>query len=87
MEHDIYTEMIQRLTKIEVKLDNIEKIKEDVEALKGKIIELQTRDEIQSKEIKELKDRNTWLLRTTIGGLISAGIGILICFLKLGMGV
>ena len=86
MEENIYTEILQRLVKIETKIDNIEKIKDDVDSLKGKIIELQAKDESQAKEIKELKDTNKWLIRTIAGEVIGIVIAVIIAAIAMGFG-
>ena len=85
--NNIYNEIIQRLTKIEVKLDNLEGIKKDVDQTKLDINSLKIKDEEQQKMIEELKDKNKFLSQTIIGGLITAGIGIVVCFIKIGLGI
>ena len=69
---NIYNEIIQRLTKIEVKLDNLEGIKKDVDQTKLDINSLKIKDEEQQNMIEELKDKNQWMTRTIIAGLITS---------------
>ena len=84
---NIYNEIIQRLTKIEVKLDNVEGIKKDVDQTKLDINSLKIKDEEQQNMIEELKDKNQWMTRTIIAGLITAAIGIIVCYIKIGLGI
>ena len=37
--------------------------------------------------INKIEDRNKWLWRTSVGALITGLIGILILFIKLGLGI
>ena len=94
MENSIFNELLQRLTKIETKLDNIENMKKDVEDvrievsdLKSEVNLLKAKDEMQGREIKDLKDTNKWLTRTLIGELIGLGLAVLIGCIKMGIGV
>lgn len=87
MDENIYNEILQRLVKIEVKIDNIEKVKEDVDALKSKIITLQAKDESQAKEIAELQDTNKWLSRTIIAEIIGIVIAVIVGCIKIGIGI
>lgn len=82
MEENIYTEVSQRLARIEEKLNNIENMKKDVDevrleinTVKGEVNLLKAKDEIKDKELKELKDSNKWLIRAIIIeviGIVSA---------------
>ena len=62
-------------------------IKKDVDQTKLDINSLKIKDEEQQKMIEELKDKNKFLGQTIIGGLITAGIGIVVCFIKIGLGI
>lgn len=90
---NVMLEILERLTKIESKLDGYNdakrktyenekeliKLKADVEALKKD-------NSIQNVEIAELKDKNKWLFRTVAGAIITGLVGICIAFISMGIG-
>lgn len=78
-------EFIERLTRIEVKIDNIEKVKDDVEQLKRENVAVKSTVETQGKQILALQDTNKWLIRTLIAELISIGITILVACVNAGI--
>jgi len=80
-------EVLDRLTKIEVKLDSYDKIKDQVYENQRVIIKLYEKIEQQQKDIDELRERNKWFARALAGAVITAGIGLIVAFLKIGMGV
>ena len=80
MDKTFETEVITRLTVIETKLDNYQKVEEKSEVAYN--------TSMQNKEdIKEIRDNNKWIFRTSIGALITSGItalvGIIIAVIKL----
>lgn len=80
METKFETEVLTRLAVIESKLDGYKEIKKityDNEARTTK----------NEEDIKEIQDKLTWLSRTTIGAIISGVIGIIVIFIKIGLGV
>ena len=46
-----------------------------------------TRSLQNEQDIKDMKDNNKWAFRTSIGALITSGIGIIGLFVKIGMGL
>jgi len=82
MDEKLLAEVVQRLTRIEVKLEEIVNVKKDVEDLKGEVIELKAKDTAQQKEIEELKDNNKWLTRLTIGAIFTVVTGIIVAIAK-----
>lgn len=80
MEKNFEREVLDRLTKIETKLDDYKIIKTKAEDAYVKSIE-------NEKEIKELNDRITWTNRALIGAIITGMVGILILYLKKGLGI
>ena len=78
-------EFIERLARIEVKIDNIEKVKDDVEFLKRENVAVKSAVETQDKEIKSLKDTNKWLVRLLITELV--GIATTIGFALINSGI
>lgn len=83
----LLSEIVQRLVAIEVKLEEIIKVKEDVEDLKKEFVRLDEKDKNQQKEINELRDTNRWLARAVAGGILTGIITIIFIFIKIGLGV
>jgi len=86
LDENLLSEVVQRLTRIEVKLEEIINIKEDVDMLKGQVIELTQKDIAQEKEIIELKDSNKWLTRVVIGAIFTVITGIIVAIVKVKLG-
>ena len=86
LDEQLLAEVVQRLTRIEVKLEEIIDVKKDVENLKGEVIELRAKDMAQEKEIIELKDSNKWITRAVIGAVITAAVGLLFAVAKAFLG-
>lgn len=86
LDEKLLAEVVQRLTRIEVKLEEIIDVKKDVETLKGEVIELRAKDMAQEKEIIELKDSNKWITRAVIGAVITASVGLLFAIVKVFLG-
>ena len=80
MEKGFETEVLSRLAVIESKLDDYNNIKTKAEDGFVKSKENQ-------KDIEEIQEKIKWLSRTVIGALITGLIGILIIFIKMGMGL
>lgn len=80
MEKGFEREVLERLAKIETKID-------DYTSIKDKTEEAHTLSRENRKDIDEINDKLKWITRTIAGTIISGLIGILILFLKLGMGL
>jgi type IV secretory pathway component VirB8 len=48
---------------------------------------LKERDEQQQDKIDKLEERNKWLARALGAATITAGIGLIVAFIKIGMGI
>jgi predicted RNase H-like nuclease (RuvC/YqgF family) len=83
--NNFVNEFIERLARIEVKIDNIEKIKDDVEQLKRENVSVKSQVESQDKEIKALKDTNKWLVRLLITELAGVITTIAIAIINAGV--
>ncbi len=90
---NVMMEILERLTKIEAKLDGYNDAKRKTYDNEKEIIKLQADVEalkkdngIQNAEITELKDKNKWLFRTVAGAIITGLVGICIAFISMGMG-
>lgn len=68
-------EVLDRLTKIETKLDDYNGIKSKAED--GYVLAKEN-----EKDIEELKDKLKWITRTLVGAIISGIITLLIAYLK-----
>ena len=71
-------EVLDRLIKIEAKLESWDNSKKQIYDNQRDIIHLQEQTEQQQRDIDELRDRNKWLGRTTVGAAISAVISTVI---------
>jgi hypothetical protein len=80
LEEKFEIEVLTRLAVIESKIDDYKNIKEKSE----EAYNLAKRNE---EEINKIEDRNKWLWRTALGALITGLIGILILFIKIGIGI
>lgn len=78
MENNI--EVIERLTRIEQKLDDYKEVK-DISR------DADSRSKQNEKRIEALEDRNKWLARVAIGAIIGEIIGIGFMFVQIGIGV
>ena len=83
-ENSFEREVLDRLTKIEVKLDSYERLKETTYQNQRDILQIIEKNEQQQEQINELRDRNKWLART-IGASLIGIIITSICFaIRLG---
>lgn len=73
-------EVIERLTRIEQKLDDYKEVK-DLSR------DADSRSKQNEKRILELEDRNKWLGRTMIGAIVCEIVGLGFLIFKLGLGV
>ena len=71
-------EVLDRLIKIEAKLESWDNSKKQIYDNQREIIHLQEQAEQQQRDIDELRDRNKWLGRTTAGAAVSAVISAII---------
>ncbi len=80
MEKSFETEVLTRLAVIEDKLDGYKETKKT-------IYEADNRSKQNEIDIKEMQDKFKWLSRTFWGAIITGIAGIVILFIKTGMGV
>lgn len=78
MDREFEKEVIERLIRIETKMSDYETTKTTSQEARAKAYE-------NERRINELEDKIKWLVRTTIGALITGGIGLVYAFLKLGL--
>lgn len=80
MESGFQREVLERLTKIETKLDDYKEIKEKNEIAYTKAMS-------NEKDIIDIQDKLKWISRAIVGAVIVAIIGIVFSFLKIGIGL
>lgn len=80
MEKEFEREVLERLTKIETKLDDYGNMREKTE-------EAHSLSKQNEKDIEEIQEKIKWLSRTIIGALITGVIGIVVLLIKMGMGI
>ena len=71
-------EVLDRLIKIEAKLESWDSSKKQIYDNQREIIRINEQVEQQQREINELRDRNKWLGRTAAGSAIGAAISVLV---------
>ena len=76
MEKDFEREVLERLTKIETKLDDYTRTREKVDIA-------YTQSNENKKDIQEVQDKLKWMSRTTIGAVLTGLISLLFAFLKM----
>lgn len=76
MEKNFEREVLDRLTKIETKLDDYSKIKDKTD-------EAYNLSRQNEKEINEIKDKLKWISRTVTGAIITIVIGAIVAFIKM----
>lgn len=79
MEKGFEKEVLERLTKIETKLDDYGNMREKTE-------EAYSLSKENEKDIKEINDKIKWLSRTIAGAIIAGIIGIVFVILQNNIG-
>ena len=80
-------EVLDRLIKIEQKLDSYQKAKEVTYENQRELIALQSDVKDINEDVANLKDSNKWLFRTVAAAIITALIGIVFTLAKTGAGI
>lgn len=80
-------DIIEKLAKIEVKIDDIGKMKDTIENQGKDIVSIKSTQTNQQKIIDEMKADSLWLKRAVIGAIITAVVGILVVIFKIGLGL
>lgn len=80
MEKDFEREVLERLTKIETKLD-------DYGSLRDKVESTYALSKENEKEISEIQEKLKWITRTIVGALITGLVGIAFIIIQIGMGI
>jgi len=80
-------EVLDRLTKIEVKLDSFDAAKKKTYENENEIIRLKDDVNNQSDRIGKLEDSNKWLARTLAAAIITAVVGVVFVLIRMGAGI
>lgn len=80
MEKNFEREVLERLTKIETKLDDYANLREKTE-------EAYTTSKENKKDIEEINDKIKWLSRTITGAIIAGVVGIVFMIIQMNIGV
>lgn len=87
----INTEIIERLVRLETKIDtfktDITKIEEISGSNKNDIIDLKNKAENLDKEVEEIKEKMQWISRTSIGAIVACVGGLILAGLRVLMGI
>lgn len=80
-------QVMERLTRIEEKLDGYGEFKKRFYDAERELALL--KDDVKDNflHIKQLESRNQWLARTVVAAVITSLVGVIFCFVKLGMGI
>lgn len=87
MDSGFEREVLDRLIKIEDKLDGYSKAKETTYENQRRIIALEGSVKEMEEEVDSLSDSNKWLFRTVVAAIITAFVGIAFTLLKMGAGI
>ena len=80
-------EVLDRLTKIEAKLDSFDAAKKKTYDNENEIIRLTGDIDGMKERIGQLEDSNKWLARTLAAAIITAGVGVVFVLIRMGAGI
>lgn len=80
MEKNFETEVLERLTIIETKLDDYNNIKSRAE-------NADVRSKSNEKRIEKIEDSNKWLFRTSAGAVITSVVALIFLLIQIGIGI
>lgn len=76
MENNFERQVLERLTKIETKLD-------DYNNIRGRADDAYNLSRQNEKDIEEIKDKLKWISRTVAASIITIVIGAIVAFIKM----
>ena len=87
-------EVLDRLIKIEMKIDGMDKIKEqiyknkdDISSVRNELEQQAIVDTQQQKQIDDMLEEQKWVKHTVIAAVITGAIAIVYGLIKLGIGL
>ena len=87
METTFEREVLDRLTKIEAKLDSFDAAKKKTYDNENEIIRLTGDIDGMKERIGQLEDSNKWLARTLAAAIITAVVGVVFVLIRMGAGI
>lgn len=87
MEAEFEREVLDRLIKIEEKLDGYNNAKVKTYENEKEILRIKSDLEDVQKTVTDLTESNKWLFRTVVAAIIVAAIGILTTIVQIGVGL
>ena len=82
MENNFEREVLDRLMRLETKIDL-----QDYKGISEKIDNAELKCNQNERDINDIKDKLKWITRTTTATIITALIGVVFAFIKLGLGI
>lgn len=80
---DDIVQIIDRLARIETKIDNFKSTQDLCNKNKNDIIKIQDENQNQQKQIDEINDNNKWFKRTIISAIITEVVAIIFICVKI----
>ena len=80
-------EVLDRLTKIEAKLDSFDAAKKKTYNNENDIIRLNGDVEGLKERVNQLEESNKWLIRTLAAAIITAIVGVVVVLIRMGAGI
>lgn len=80
-------EVLERLTKIEVKLDSYSEAKAKTYENEKEIIQIKAVMKDTDERVSQLEDSNKWLVRTAGAAIITAVVGVVFVLIRMGAGL
>ena len=80
-------EVLDRLTKIEAKLDSFDAAKKKTYDNENEIIRLTGDIDGMKERIGQLEDSNKWLARTLAAAIITPVVGVVFVLIRMGAGI
>jgi len=80
-------EVLDRLTKIETKLDSFDAAKKKTYENENEIIRIGDDVKNMDKRIGHLEESNKWLARAIAGAVITAVVGVVFVLIRMGAGI
>lgn len=87
MEAEFEREVLDRLIKIEEKLDGYNNAKVKTYENEKEILRIKSDLEDVQKTVTDLTESNKWLFRTVVAAIIVAAIGLLTTIVRTGVGL
>ena len=82
MGESVGTEVLERLIRIETKIESWDKSKEQIYENQRKIISLMEQTAQQGREIEEMQGKFTWMNRTAWAAIITAVSSLIVMLIK-----